>query len=134
MRLVIADTWPIDYLILIGQIELLPRLFEKVVLQRWIASPPFWLEVVEAPIPDAPFAGLHRGETAAIAPAELLGADLLLIDERAAFRVAHSRGLRVPATLGVLDLAADRGLVDFAPAIGALEATSFRRPAAVLIF
>jgi predicted nucleic acid-binding protein len=64
VRLVIADTGPINYLILIGRIELLSRLFERVVLpaavqselsgptappevQRWIADPPVWLEVVE---------------------------------------------------------------------------------------
>lgn len=32
MRLVIADTGPINYLIQIGHIELLPRMFEKVAL------------------------------------------------------------------------------------------------------
>jgi predicted nucleic acid-binding protein len=32
VRLVVADTGPINYLILIGCIELLPGLFEKVIL------------------------------------------------------------------------------------------------------
>ena len=31
MRLVIADTGPVNYLILIGHIDLLPRMFERVV-------------------------------------------------------------------------------------------------------
>jgi predicted nucleic acid-binding protein len=61
MRLVVADTSPIFYLLSIGQIELLPRLFGKVfvpdavddelrhptapaVLQEWIAERPSWLE------------------------------------------------------------------------------------------
>ncbi len=148
MRLVIADTGPVNYLILIGHIELLPRLFEKIVLpsavktelsdaaalppvQRWIASPPAWLEIVDTPSV-IPFAGLHSGESAAIALAELLRADLLLIDERAGFRVAREKGLRVTGTLGVLDIAAERGLVDFAQAIGQLEKTNFRRPAELL--
>jgi len=148
VRFVIADTGPVNYLILIGHIDLLSRLFERVVLpnavltelsnpvaplpvQTWIASPPVWLEVVETQGID-PIAGLHKGEAAAIALAESLHADLLLIDERAGFRVAKRKGLRVTGTLGVLDLAADRGLVDFGQAIRKLERTNFRRPAAVL--
>lgn len=64
MRLVIADTGPINYLILIGHIDLLPALFEKVILpsavlaeltavntplpvRNWVATPPVWLEVLE---------------------------------------------------------------------------------------
>jgi predicted nucleic acid-binding protein len=86
--LVIADTGPINYLILVGHIDLLPRMFERVILpsavqtelsnpvaplpvQRWIASPPVWLEVVETQGPD-PVAGLHEGEAAAIALAAFL--------------------------------------------------------------
>lgn len=100
-------------------------------VRRWIASPPVWLEVVETQGID-PIAGLHKGEAAAIALAESLHADLLLIDERAGFRIAKRKGLRVTGTLGVLDLAADRGPVDFGQAIRKLERTSFRRPEAVL--
>jgi len=37
--------------------------------------------------------GLDDGETAAIALAEALHADLLLIDERLGFRIARKRGL-----------------------------------------
>jgi len=146
--LVIADTSPINYLILIGHIDLLPRLFERVVLpsavqaelsdsdappevQRWIANPPAWLEVHQT-AGLAHESGLDEGEAAAIALAELLRADMLLIDERAAFRIAQRKGLRVTGTLGLLDLAAERGMVDFAQAIRALERTSFRRPEALL--
>jgi predicted nucleic acid-binding protein len=42
--------------------------------------------------------------------------------------VAQGKGLRVTGTLGLLDLAAERGLIDFAEAIRSLERTSFRRP------
>ena len=66
MRLIIADTGPIDYLVLIGNIELLPILFENVILpsavqaeltdpdappsvRSWIADPPAWLDVHERP-------------------------------------------------------------------------------------
>jgi hypothetical protein len=58
--------------------------------------------------------GLDEGETAAIALAISLDADLLLMDDREGVMVARSKGLRVIGTLGVLDLAAQRGLVNFA--------------------
>ena len=62
MRLVIADNGPVNYLILIGHIDILPALFEKVILpaivrdelkhpkappavQRWTADLPSWAEV-----------------------------------------------------------------------------------------
>ena len=148
MRLVIADTGPINYLVQIGHIELLPRMFESVALpiavqaelsnflaplpvRRWITSPPAWLEIHDTtglPL----VSGLDEGETAAIALAESLHADLLLIDERDGFRVAKRRGLRVTGTLGLLDLAAERDLVDFSEAIRRLALTSFRRPETVL--
>ena len=140
MRLVIADTGPINYLIQIGHIELLPRMFERAVLPgavqielsnpaapppvlRWIANPPVWLEIVTR---------LHKGEAAAIILADSLHADLLLMDDRKGVRAAKQRGLRVTGTLGVLDLAAGRGLVDFGLAIKKLERTNFRRPDALL--
>jgi predicted nucleic acid-binding protein len=148
LRLVIADTGPVHYLILIGHVDLLPQLFERVVLptavqaelasplapppvQRWILNAPAWLEIVEAPA-NAALAGIHKGEAAAIALAAMLKADLLLIDDRKGIRAARKQGLRVTGTLGVLDIAAERGLVDFAQAIRALEHTSFRRPEALL--
>lgn len=116
MRLVIADTGPVNYLILIGYIDLLPRLFERVALpvsvqaelsddlaplavQRWIALPPTWLEIHDT-AGLLLVSGLDDGETAAIALAESLRADMLLIDERNGFRAAIRRGLRVTGTLG----------------------------------
>lgn len=76
--------------------------------------------------------GLDEGETAAIALAEFLRADLLLIDERDGYRVARRKGLSVTGTLGLLDLAAERGLIDFVQAVTKLEQTTFRRPEALL--
>jgi predicted nucleic acid-binding protein len=100
-------------------------------VQRWIAMPPAWLEIHDtAGLPQV--SGLDEGETAAIALAEFLRAHLLLIDERDGFRAALRKGLRVTGTLGVLDRAAERGLIDFRQAIQKLEGTNFRRPEAVL--
>jgi predicted nucleic acid-binding protein len=152
VRLVIADTGPINYLILIGNIDLLPVLFEKVILpsavraeltdpdappsvRGWIADPPAWLEVHETPrsqFDQVSVEGLDEGETAAIALAISLDADLLLIDERKGVSVARGKGLRVTGTLGVLDVAAQHGLVNFARAIDRLRRTTFRTPEALL--
>jgi predicted nucleic acid-binding protein len=76
--------------------------------------------------------GLDEGETAAIALAASLGAYLLLMDDRKGVRVPRGMGLRVTGTLGVLDIAAQRGLVDFAQAVNRLRRTSFRISEALL--
>jgi predicted nucleic acid-binding protein len=148
LRLVIADTGPLNYLIQIRQIELLPRLFERVAIPNavtaelshplapasvrdWIHAPPVWLEVHHTGMLPG-IADLDEGEAAAISLALSIQADLVLIDERAGVQVARTSGLRVTGTLGILDLAAERGLIVFADAISELERTSFRRPTAVL--
>jgi predicted nucleic acid-binding protein len=152
VRLVIADTGPLNYLILIGHIDLLPVLFEKVVLpatvqselasgkapflvRHWVGNLPAWLEVRDAPLSqaeDASLKGIDAGERAAIQLAASLHADLLLMDDRKGVNAAQKRGLRVTGTLGVLDLAAQRGLADFAQAVEQLRRTNFRVPQALL--
>ena len=59
-------------------------------------------------------------------------ADIILLDEKAARRVAVERGLRVTGTLGVLGEASTRGLVELAPAIDRLRMTNFRSSPALL--
>jgi predicted nucleic acid-binding protein len=76
--------------------------------------------------------GLDEGETAAIALAIWLDADLVLMDDRRGVIVARGKGLRVTGRLGVLDLAARRGLVNFAQAANRLRRTNFRIPADLL--
>ncbi len=124
MRLLIADTGPINYLIPIGHIDLLPTLFEIIVLpaivqgelasgkapasvRHWITNPPAWLEINNAPrsqIENPSLAGIDAGEKAAIQLALSLNADLLLMDDRKGVRAANKRGLVVTGTLGILDL------------------------------
>ena len=152
MRLVIADTGPINYLVLIGSVDLLPLLFEKVILpsavraeltdpdvpslvRNWIADPPDWLDVHETPsrqFDQASVEELDNGEAAAIALAISLDADLPLMDDRKGAIVARGKGLRVTGTLGVLDLAAQRGLVNLAQTVNRLRRTTFRIPEALL--
>ena len=138
MGFVVADTTPLNYLLLIDHIELLPELFETVrvpdivrdeltaggappVVQAWISSPPAWLPALTATT-----ANLDAGERAAIALAAQLDAQLLLIDERAATAVARTQGFTVMGTLGILELAAKRGMIDLRASLGRLTATNFR--------
>jgi Domain of unknown function (DUF3368) len=69
---------------------------------------------------------LDSGEREAIALARSLDASLVLLDERRGRRMAKGLGLVVSGTLGVLDLAARRGLVDLEDAFSRLEQTTFR--------
>jgi predicted nucleic acid-binding protein len=59
-------------------------------------------------------------------------ADIILLDEKAARRVAATRGLRVTGILGVPGEAATRGLVELASASDRLRMTSFRASPALL--
>jgi predicted nucleic acid-binding protein len=145
MRLVVADTSPLNYLILIGQVELLPALFEKVFVpqivgnelrhdeapesvRRWITEPPLWLEIVPAEHDgdDPDLLRLDDGERAAILVAIRMRAELLLMDDRDGVNVARNRGFAVTGTLGILDLAASRGMIRVKDAVERLKNTSFR--------
>jgi len=143
--IVVADSSPIRYLILIDEIRLLPELYGAIVLPVSVvheltqgASPaqvrnfmedlPNWATVRTArkEIPDLP-ARLGRGEREAIALAQELQADVLLVDDEAARLEAARRMIPVQGTLGVLDLGASHGLLtDFPAAIQKLKATNFR--------
>jgi predicted nucleic acid-binding protein len=68
---------------------------------------------------------LDPGETQAIALAEELHADRILLDETKARKIAVARGLKVAGTLAVLFEAHERGLLDFARTIDELRATTF---------
>jgi predicted nucleic acid-binding protein len=150
VRIVVADTGPLQYLVLIGHIDLMPRLFEAVtiptVVQTEMLNPaapqavrnctaarPSWLTVSPAPSDaDVALQGLDAGEHAAIALALSVRAELILMDDRAGVAAALMKGLAVIGTLGVLDLAARRGLVDLEAAFARLIATNFRYPPMLL--
>src|SRR6266478_6379354 len=124
---VVADTSPINYLVLIGQIEILPRLYSRILIppavlgelkhqvapkpvRDWVANPPTWLEVL-APKSSFTIAQLDLGESEAIALAMEMHAALLLIDEQAGPQEAARRGLKVAGTLSALDEADRAGFV-----------------------
>jgi len=141
--IVIADTGPLNYLVLIGEVDVLPPLYTRVIVpeavvkelraagaptsvREWIARPPHWLEARPDPPLDPTLAFLDPGESAALTLAQLLNADELLIDDRAGRAEATRRRLRVTGTLGVLAGAHLAGLLDFDRAITRLHSTNFR--------
>jgi len=67
---------------------------------------------VQSPIDIVVFNGLNPGETAAIALAQELKADLLIIDEKSGRKVALKLRLQTVGTIGVLEMAAHAGLLD----------------------
>jgi predicted nucleic acid-binding protein len=148
--LIVADTSPIHYLILIQHDAVLPLLYTQVVIppavlgelqdeetpepvRLRVAHPPAWFEV-RAPqqrIAATDMPKLGMGEREAIVLAQELRADVLLIDERDGRRAARSRALAVIGTLGVLEKAAAGSLIDLPSALARLQATSFYAPPAL---
>lgn len=140
--LVVSDTSPLNYLVLIGAIDVLPQLFREVhaptqvlnelaqsrapdEVRAWAENPPTWLHVstprIEHPLP----LRLHPGEAAAITLAEELQASAVLIDERKGRRVAEQLGFEAISTLTVLEFAAERDLLELRPVLDALRQTTF---------
>lgn len=150
VQTVVADSGPLRYLVLIGEIDVLPKVVGHVLIppearseldqpetpasvRAWIAALPSWLAVQSRPaVTDAALARFDPGERAAISLAEAIGADAVLMDDRAGVTVALAKGLAVLGTIGLLDRAARRGLVDPKVVFTRLRATNFRYPAALL--
>ena len=69
---------------------------------------------------------LHKGEREAILLAEMLHADLLLIDEQIGRTIALSRNLPLSGTLGVLERADTKGFIsDFPTILNELKTSGF---------
>ncbi|NOZ41367.1 MAG: DUF3368 domain-containing protein [Planctomycetes bacterium] len=146
--LVVADSSPLRYLLLIGQIDILPKLFGQVVIpptvaeelshvntprpvRDFISQPPSWLDILTPqsvePIPD-----IDLGECAAINLVLEIKADLLLIDDLDGRQAALARGISIAGTLGVLKLAAKRALLSLPDAIEKLQQSGFHASSDVL--
>ena len=139
--IVVADSSPLVALTAIGHIDVLPRLFGQVVIppeiseelsrpqrpqvvREFIASRPVWL-IERVPVTTQPIPGLHAGEIAAITLAKELKADLLLVDDVRGRKAAGDRRIPFTGTIGVLELAADRSLLDLQVAFERLKSTDF---------
>jgi predicted nucleic acid-binding protein len=142
--IVVADSGPLHYLILLGQTELLYRFYGQVIIpgavlkeltsgrtpqpvREWLSKPPAWLRIQEVSSSQLELVtdDLDLGEREAIALAHLLGAELLLIDEISGRAEARRRSLRVTGTLGILRIAAEKELIDVPEVMARLRDTSF---------
>ena len=145
---VVADTTPLNYLILIGQVELLRELFGKVMIPEavlaelrhpkapaavatWLLRHPDWLTVEKVDRLDETIQ-LGHGENEAISLAVERHISIVLMDERRGRSAAEARGLLPVGTLNILDLADERGLVDGVAMLEALKQTNFRADSELL--
>ncbi len=145
MTVVVSDTSPLNYLVIIGEIEVLQRLYHRVQIPfevlaeleesgapsevlQWVRARPDWLEVrkVDLPHDETALNQLDDGERAAILLAQQESDVLLLIDDAAGRAEANRRNIANTGTLGVLRAAAIRRFVDLPTALTRLAATNFR--------
>ena len=140
--IVVADASPFVVLVAIGHVDVLPTLFKEVLIPLEVASELASSEAIPGGEslhrrrrPRGSASSLHRppkrspawtaGETAAIALAAEVQAGRLIIDEYRGRKAATERGLRVVGTVGVLELAAEMGLIDLKGAFERVKQTDF---------
>ncbi len=142
--IVISDTSPINYLVLIDEIDLLAKLYQTIIIPStvfkeltaeaspakvkvWLENKPDWLLIKEPETVIFPtIFRLDAGESEAIQLAKELNADLLIIDEKQGRKIAKEQGLRVIGLIGVLVAAIEKDLIDADETVAKLENTSFR--------
>jgi predicted nucleic acid-binding protein len=142
--IVVSDTSPVNYLTLIGHEALLPSLFSEIIIpacvfdelshagapaqiQHLLSVRPAWLRISEPTADSGSGLGhLDRGERDALLLGIEMRADVVLMDEARGREAAQAMGLRVIGTIGVLDRAIRKGLVDGPEVTAKLMATSFR--------
>ena len=128
-------------LINIGRIDILPQLFGKVIIppevaaelaqkkrpqavRAFMADRPIWLiEQTPSSVESIPM--LHPGEASAISLALEVHADLLLIDEMPGRKAAAVRGIHITGTVGIVEQAADLGLLDLKETFAQIKKTDF---------
>ena len=116
--IVVSDTSPLNYLVLIDLQHILPELFERILIpaavrdelqsageapeaiERFMAAAPAWLETRQVSEVDPKLQHLDRGEREAITLAASLSAGSVLIDEKKGRLAARESGLA--ASLGIL--------------------------------
>jgi len=142
--IVVADSSPLNYLIRLGYIGVAPQLFDALaippavvremsttstpaIVREFLARPPNWLTVV---IPHSVLVlpGLGRGEVEAISLVRQVDASAILMDDLDGRRAARSLRIPVFGTIGVLEAAANKRLVDLNVAFQRLRETDFRIP------
>ncbi len=140
MILVVADTGPVNYLVQTGEMGVLHAMAEKVVLpasvlvelrhpeappavRAWAAAPPEWVEV-RAAAGEIGSPDISPADREGISLALELRATVLLMDDQQARRHAARLGVATMGTVGILEAAAERGLLELPAALERLRATS----------
>jgi predicted nucleic acid-binding protein len=144
-RLVVVNTTPIIALVLIDQLNLLHKLYGRVVIPSAVQAEvsaggaagigvrelreATWIEVMSLQDPSRAnlMADLDRGEAEVIALAQEQSADLVVVDERLARRHAKRLGMRLTGTCGIVLKAKQLGIVEaVAPLIDQLRQSGIR--------
>jgi len=142
VSVVVSDTSPLHYLILCGAENILPRLFRQVVIpptvfrelqqantpppvRKWAFELPKWVAVQSPKMVNLKL-DVDAGELEAICLAQEIHADAVLMDDRAGRNAAIQCGLAVVGTIGLLEQAAARGLIELPPALARLRQTNAR--------
>jgi len=141
VSIVVSDTSPLHYLILCGAEAILPRLFHQVVIpptvfrelqqpnsppvREWARSLPIWTAVQTPKMLNLAL-DVDAGELEAICLAQEIRADAILMDDRAGRNTAIHCGLAVVGTIGLLEQAAARGLIESPQTMERLRQTNAR--------
>lgn len=140
MKLIVADTGPLNYLIQIGCEDVLRELVASVVLpagvldelrtagapdgvRSWANALPAWVEVREPESWIPVESGISDADRSAISLAREIGA-LLLMDDRGGRAAATRHAVTTIGTLGILEAAAAKKLIHLPDALARLGATS----------
>jgi predicted nucleic acid-binding protein len=141
MAVVVSDTTPLHYLILLGRDSILHKLFGGVivppavleelghpaappVVSAWAKSRPAWGKVQSPEFIPSRFDNLDFGERQALALAKEIQADFVLLDDKLARRFAKREALKVKGTLGKVFAAAKVGLLNFRETVETLQQTT----------
>lgn len=128
--MVISDTSVVSNLLIIGELELLHRVFDEVIIpeaveQELLALEQFDIDLrayqeaswITMKVPEdtalvqALRASLDRGESEAIALAQATPGSLLAIDEKAGRKIAQSLGISIIGLVGILIRAKENGII-----------------------
>jgi predicted nucleic acid-binding protein len=144
----VADTGPLNYLILTGAAFALPRIFTRIVVtpsvvaelmndgapglvRGWIDAPPEWLVIQETSAFDMTSSVLSRADLEVISLARELKVPLL-IDDREGRKFAAAHEVETIGTIGFLELASTYGFVDLPTVLAKLSQTNHRHSDALV--
>lgn len=143
---IVADTTVFRYLVVLEVTEILPALFGHVLVppavvselqhastparvHAWCANLPPWVRIHAPCRPiDPTLSALGAGEQEAIQLMHEQQAPLLVTDDREAYNTAMAHGIPVTRTLRILEIAAERGLLDLPTIITRLRSAGFYMP------